>query len=208
MIFARKRPPAGHPWARRSRHRISAALLAALTFFGALSLLLLCACADTRRTLALSLLNTLVAADTDHPAGETYLTPDAASLALVSEATDDSAVIRTASPSLLRAAFGVVGGDASSIPWEISLIDDGAMRFSTANSPCEWIVLHCANRSDTDAVAEMLLRRLNTLRRLWRNTEEASVVEQGQVVILGQYVLLILCDDTEGCLRAARNALP
>lgn len=248
MIFAHKRPPAGSARTPRCKRLVSAILLVVLTLSGVLNLLFLSACAPSRRTSALTLLEAMVAADADHPAGDVYLTPDAASLAPVSGATDNSdaqggTTVRTAPPALLRAAFGRSGTETDAIPWELALVEDGAMRFSTAASPAEWIVLRCANRSDTAAVADMLLRRLSLLRRSWNGnaageqpgagvnfaptppsgtskssdaaltsgttltSDTMSVVDRGQVVVLGRYVLLILCDEPEACLRAARRAL-
>ena len=184
--------------------RFCHALQALLLLF--LCLALLCGCSHNPSEHALSLVLTLTANEPNCPAGEVYLIPHAASLYALPEQEKDTPTIRIAPKDVLSAAFG---RSATSDIWELSeaLIDDGALRFSTTASPCEFIVLRCINRSDTDELAALLLQRLELLRQQYRATEYEALVARARVTVIGKYVVLAVCTDPESATRVLLHAL-
>ncbi len=168
----------------------------------------LCACGRHNGTTALSVVTAMTAADPSCPAGDIYLLADGTSLQQLSASSQESNTLRIADSSLLYAAFGSGASNTSDL-WECSpqMVDDGALRLATAASPCEWIVFHCISRSDTAAVAELFLRRLELLRRQYRGSDDEALLARAQVVIIGKYVLLIVSNDPQGAIEAAKHAI-
>ena len=150
----------------------------------------------------------LAAAETERalPAGDIYLLPDSLSLRALNADALSSTAVREADAPMLSAAFGAGGG--KQLPDALNgTVDDGAMRFSTAASPCEFIVLHCISRADTAAVASLLHGRLDILRRQYRGTDHEALLERAEVVVLGKYVLLLICNDSEAAVAAVRRKI-
>lgn len=150
----------------------------------------------------------LAAANTESalPAGDIYVLPASHSLRALNTDAPLNTSVREADTPLLSAAFGAGGG--TQLPAALDgMADDGAMRFSTAASPCEFIVLHCVSRTDTAAVATLLHGRLDILRRQYRGTDHEALLERAEVVVIGKYVLLLVCSDAENALREIRRVL-
>lgn len=141
------------------------------------------------------------------PASDVYLLPR------VNTADIPGGNVRTADAALLLAAFGNdelgTNQDAVEQIWELSpfVTEEGAMCFPTADSPCEYIVLRCISRSDTDAVAALLLQRLDALRREYQGSDVQQLVERGRVIVIEKYVLLIVSDDPQRDLVVARRVI-
>ena len=188
---------------------IRPARFAALFLVLILSSLSLCACVQSHGTTALSVVTSMTAAEPGCPAGDVYLLADSLSLQQLTAEDFSPTTLRVADDSVLRAAFGSVGNSLGEGLWQCSsqTVDDGALRFATASSPCEWIVFHCVSRSDTTAVADLFLHRLELLRRQYRGTDDEVLLAHAQVVVMGKYVLLVVSNDPEGALEAARRAL-
>jgi hypothetical protein len=144
-------------------------------------------------------------------AGDVYVLPNSPSAEQpLSTPTQGVARARIASDALLVAAFGeseLSNEDNDFSFYLCPLVDDGALRFSTGNVPCEYVVFHCISRTDTEHVATLLLERKEALRRQYRDGEYAPSVEQAQVVVIGKYVVLALCDDVETAVAAAESAI-
>ena len=151
-----------------------------------------------RDTTALSLLLGAVRSQSALPAGDVYVLPDSPSLRALNTTDTQGQSVRVADAALLSAAFGEGGG--KSMPSLLSGVDDGAMRFATAASPCELIVLHCVSRAEADKVATLLHERLDILRR--EHADDDGVLADARVVVIGKYALLVICNDTEAALHA------
>jgi hypothetical protein len=163
-------------------------------------------CAQQPQADTLEVLNAMLAAATP-PASDVYLLPR------VNDTDIPEGNVRIADAALLLAAFGSdefeVGHAESEQIWELSpfVTEEGAMCFPTAASPCEYIVLRCISRSDTDAVAALLLQRLDALRREYQGSDVQQLVENGRVIVIEKYVLLIVSDNPQRDLSAARQAI-
>ena len=205
-----------------------------LPFFCAL-LPLLTACQAPKETTALSLLRTMTALESTLPAGDIYLLPDSLSLALlgdeaahISPSNAPVERVRIADQALLgsllsapldtQKAQPIATETPSQAPSESpqkspndrpesALLADGAWRLSTADSPCEWIVLRAISRAHTDEIAALLLDRLDLIRRQYKGTAHEALAEQGEVVVLGPFVLLIVSPNTTAAIAAARRAM-
>lgn len=175
-------------------------LLSTALLFSALT-----CCAPAKRATALTLLQAVVTAEQARPAGDIYLLPDSISLRSIHATQDEGApTLRLASRSLLCAAFAAADGE---LPWELSLLDDGAMWLSTAASPFEVIVLHCPSRSDTAAISDLLLRRLTVLQHQYRGSDVEHYAQSAQLLVIDRYVLLVLSSQPSQAIRTARRAL-
>lgn len=171
---------------------------------------LLC-CARQSRPSALEAVLAMSAAQPACPAGEIYLLPHSYSLQTIDRTESTSLGLRLADDALLQALLGKASSTSARDPavWECSpdLVDDGALRLATAQSPCELIVLHCVSRSHTSRVADLLLHRLELLRREYRATDFEHILAHAQVMILGKFVILVVCAAPEHCLSVARRTL-
>lgn len=140
------------------------------------------------------------------PAGDIYLLPGGASLRALSAVDTGQLPVRISDTSLLSDAFGSGGG--LTLPAALDgTVDDGAMRFSTAASPSEFIVFHCISHSATNAVATLLHDRLDILRREYRGSDHEALLERAEVVVIGKYVLLLVCNDPETAIVAIRRKI-
>ena len=159
---------------------------------------------------ALEVLEAMVAAASS-AAGNVYVLPSSPSAEQLSDTSAQGAVrARIASDALLVAAFGkseLSNEDHDFSSFLYALVDDGALRFSTGDAPCEYAVFHCVSRSGTEHVTALLLERKEALRRQYRDSEHAPSVEQAQVVVIGRYVVLALCDDAEVAVEAAKEII-
>ena len=144
----------------------------------------------------------LTAAEASRPAGDIYVLTDED----ISKQAATAYRIRKASPDLLRAAFGT-GKEEPISPPPQEIVDSGALFLSTAGPPFECMVFHCISHSDTGTVAELLLERMDALRRQYRGSNEQAVIEKGQVVIAGKYVLLTVGERADSMIDAAFEAI-
>ena len=161
-----------------------------------------CGCVARRTATALTVLLDILASQASLPAGDVYLLSDSPSLRALGITDTQRQPVRVADAALLSAVFGKGGG--TSVPDVLKIsVDDGAMRFATAASPFELIVLHCVSRADADKVATLLHERLDILRREYPDGE--GVLERAEVVVVGKYAMLLVCRDTEAALRAVHR---
>lgn len=164
--------------------------------------LLASSCASRNTTTALSLLLDTLGSQATLPAGDIYLLPNSPSLRALKTTDTQWQSVRVADTALLSAAFGDGGG--TSVPSVLeSSVDDGAMRFATAASPFEIIVLHCVSRADADKVAALLHERLDILRREY--PDDDSTLDRAEVVVIGKYAVLLVCKDTKTALHAVHQ---
>ena len=195
-----------------SKRRKNNIFIKLISLFAAFSLSIVCVvgCTSQAKASAYDVLSSMVsAAPSAIPAGDVYvLSNDVASGTLMPTNASDSPPWRVADDSLLLAAFGRDGSGENGGISELSqeIVDSGAMFFSTAAQPCELMVFRCVSRSDTDLVAELLLRRLDTLRRQYRDTEQQAIVENARVVILGKYVVFAVAVNAQDAIEAAKSA--
>ena len=160
------------------------------------------ACAPKSKTCALSLLLEMQQSQAPLPAGDIYVLPSSPSLRALNAIDTQEQTVRAADTALLSAAFAQGGG--TSVPSVFtSSVDDGAMRFATAASPFELVVLHCVSRADADKVALLLHERLDILRREYPDNEGA--LDDAEVVVIGKYAVLLVCKDTKTALHAVQR---
>ena len=185
--------------------RILPFLLLACTLVAPLS-----SCRAHKAVSALAVLEAMLAVSLA-PAGDVYVLPDTPSHTIAQEvASQDAKRIRSATGNLLSAAFGnkqnFQSKQAISTLFS-TLVDDGAMRFSTGDTPCEFVVLHSISRADTEALVELLLARKEALSRQHRGSESSLIVEASQIAVIGKYVIFALCDDVEKAVDVARGVI-
>lgn len=171
---------------------------------------LLSSCRAHKAVSALAVLEAMLAVSSAS-VGDVYVLPDTPSHAIAQEGASQNAKrIRAATGNLLSAAFGneqnSPSGQAISSLFS-ALIDDGAMRFSTGDTPCEFVVLHSISRADTEALVELLLVRKEALSRQHRGSESSLIVETSQIAVIGKYVIFALCDDVEKAVDAAKDVI-
>ena len=153
-----------------------------------------------------SLVLAAISAEQALPAGDIYLLSDSASLRALSTADTGQLPVRISDTALLSDAFGSGGG--LSLPAALDgMVDDGAMRFSTAASPSEFIVFHCISHAATETVATLLHDRLDILRREYRGSDHEGMLAHAQVVVMGKYVALLVCNDPETAVVAMRRKI-
>lgn len=99
--------------------------------------------------------------------------------------------------------LAVLFGDGA-LPIELSSVNAYALRLSSFATPCELAVFLCISPQDARAVAEMCLRRTETVRRATKNT--ASAVES-TVSVCGKYVLLAIAQDPLTAVESGRRAI-
>ena len=170
----------------------------------------LSSCRTSKATSALDVLTAMLAA-ASAPAGDVYVLPDTPSHTIAQEgASQDAKRIRSATGNLLSAAFGNKQNSQSEQAISTlfsTLVDDGAMRFSTGDTPCEFVVLHSISRADTEALVELLLARKEALSRQHRGSESSLIVETSQIAVIGKYVIFALCDDVDKVVDAAKDVI-
>ena len=183
----------------------------ALLFFALIFCFSLCAgcalqpSADAQKVL----LAMTAAAGSDLLAGDFYTLPnDLSSNAASAQAPDDTPW-RIADKALLYAAFGSEAASENDKIFELSqdIVDSGALFLSTAAQPCEYMVFRCVSRSDTDLVVDLLLRRLDAMRRQFRGTEHQPIVESARIVVIGKYVVYAAAPNADDAVGAAEEAV-
>ncbi len=187
------------------RKSVAYIFLSLLFFFS----LFLFGCEERHHVSALSVLEAMFAVEENCPAGDIYLLAGSESSSLES-AAEATYPLFSAGDDLLQAVFGTGNfTNESNDIWQLSpdVIADGALRLSTTASPVEWVVLRCINRSDTDALAELLLLRLDSLRRQYRGTAAQDIADNGAVYVFDHYVILIVAADPAHCAAHAKEII-
>ena len=77
-------------------------------------------------------------------------------------------------------------------PEEFALIDDCAVWLCSGAEPCEFAVFHVRAASDAETVAKMLFRRLEKLKKLWRESDYYEMIASCKIQIEGRYVTFAL----------------
>ena len=88
--------------------------------------------------------------------------------------------------SMLRALY-----NENALEYEFTLIEDFAVYIS-AQKPCEVAVYKCYSASDTDVVATMCLKRIDTLRTSLEGTPYGDIPKNAKVNIKGKFVSVIM----------------
>lgn len=159
-------------------------------YFVLISALLLCAsgCSMSPKT-PQSILEEIQRAEGTFPVGRTYPL----------NAAPENALFMT--DALFSSLFG-----NGKLPPERALLEDGVFYFGLS-SPCEYIVLRCENRDDCEAVSQMCLKRLDSLKSFWKDSEEFAYVQNGSVTVRGRWVFLCVSPTSENAVRAFRRAV-
>ena len=77
-------------------------------------------------------------------------------------------------------------------PEEFALIDDCAVWLCSGAEPCEFAVFHVRAASDAETVAKMLFRRIEKLKKHWKESDYYERVASCKIHIEGRYVTLAL----------------
>lgn len=102
--------------------------------------------------------------------------------------------------------LAVLFGDGE-LPIELSSVNDYAFRLSSFAEPHEFAVFLCVSPQDARAVAEMCLRRTDTIRLTCRGTEHEAIADNARVSVCGKYVLLAVGDDALTAIEAGRRVI-
>ena len=157
-------------------------------------LFLFSACGNTASATSSQAINAICASQTGLPPGRIYVR---------SAAPDDAEFL---SDALLAATYG-----NGYLPPEMDEVTDAACFFSYTQ-PCEIAVFLCKTAAGTDAVAEMCLRRLDTLKqyRSKADIDESThelYLENATVTVRGRWDILCAAPDPDAALRAFRKIL-
>ena len=133
----------------------------------------LCACTDQKS--AETILFDITKDFTELPDGSVYL----------SSAEEGSKNFLV--PSLINSLY--YEGAAE---YEFSLVEEYAIYISDFAKPCEIAVYKCYSRSDTNLIASMCLRRIESLRVILKDTSFADVVMNAKIEIRGHFVIVTM----------------
>ena len=100
-----------------------------------------------------------------------------------------------------EAARGLLGGSSTESP----PITDAALFLSLSPYPCELGVFRCVDGSAAGTVAGLCRGRLDTLSRGYKGSEWEGATAGGQVILEGNYVFLVICEDPASVLATARR---
>ena len=99
---------------------------------------------------------------------------------------------------------GWLQGDGESLP----TVDGVAMFLPCAMHPMEIAVFRCPDDTrGTADVAAACLARLSVIENAWRDSEYTAWTEMATVAVEGQFVILVVYDDPDVLLRAARTVI-
>ena len=84
-------------------------------------------------------------------------------------------------------------------------LQDVALYLSVSPYPWELGIFRCADGDTAREVATLCHGRLDTLSRGFRESDGAAAASRGRVVVEGNWVLLVLCEDPAPVLEAARR---
>ena len=137
------------------------------------------------------MISTMSTADPTAPAGKIYL-----SEAVMGE---NEYISRS-----LRLAFFGVQDD------KLEGIDSYAIRLSLVTSPYEYAVVKAKNIDDTEEIAKLLCARIDNARSLAareKNEEYLHITSSAQIYVRGKYVLLLMTNNNESILDAAKKVI-
>jgi hypothetical protein len=97
-----------------------------------------------------------------------------------------------------EAVRGMLGEDTAQSP----PVTDAALFLSLSPYPCELGVFRCADGDTAREMAGLCRGRLDTLARGFAGSEWESIAAGGQVAVEGNWVLLILCEDSQAVREA------
>lgn len=86
-------------------------------------------------------------------------------------------------------------------------VNDAALFLPLAMHPCELAVFRCSDARATATAAGLCRARLDEIRNAWEGTEWAALTERGCVAVEGSFVLLVVADDPQAVLDAARRVI-
>ena len=147
-------------------------------------------CACGKRSSALAVLTAIKDSEIGLPAGRIYL-----SGATVGEA-------EYASDNLISSLYG--GG---SMPPERDGWLEFAIFLSSGQTPCELAVFLCASPMWAYDTAKMLCRRLDTLKHALKDSLYADRVNAAEVIISGNFCLMLLSSDVSAAKKIALSEI-
>ncbi len=86
-------------------------------------------------------------------------------------------------------------------------VGDAAIFLSVAPHPGELAVLRCSDARGTTTAAGICRARLDLIRRAWAGTEYEALTARAVVTVEDSFVLLIVAEDPEAVIDAARRAI-
>ncbi len=112
--------------------------------------------------------------------------------------------------ALLSALYGTPAGQ-----WyqsgSFSVIDDGAIFLSETMHPFELAVFRCVDEGDVSggmaSVLGVCAARLDLIRKAWQGSEYETCANQGIVTFYRAYVILVVAEDPEPLIKAAKRAI-
>lgn len=112
--------------------------------------------------------------------------------------------------TLLSALYGTTAGQ-----WyqsgRFSVIDDGAIFLSETIHPFELAVFRCVDEGDVSggiaSVLGICSARLDLIRKAWQGSDYEVYTRQGVVTFYRAYVLLVVAEDPEPLIKAAKRAI-
>lgn len=135
------------------------------------------------------ILSSLVQNEINLPSGQVYLS--------TSPEGEESYVPR----SLLCALYG--GG---SLPPEHNDWIEFAI-FLSRSHPCEFAVFLCDSPQSALDTSKTLCSRLTTLRNFWRDSQYSSYTDNAEVIISGNFCILIISSDTAAAKKNLKSLI-
>ena len=113
-------------------------------------------------------------------------------------------------PTLLSALYG-----ATAEKWiregEFSVIDDAALFLSEAMHPFELAVFRCVDEGDVSggmaSVLGVCSGRLDLIKKAWSDSAYETCTQQGRVTFFDAYVILVVAEDPDPIIKAAKKAI-
>ena len=157
-------------------------------FLLALVMMVLCSCSADEISVR-EIISSMSAADKGAPAGKIYLSN--------AELGEDEYL----SDSLRLALFGMAKEG-------LERTDSFAIRLSHIRSPYEYAVFKAKTVDDTDEIAKMLRARIDSAHSLAkREGENEGITDSAEIIVRGRFVFLLMTDDNEGLLDAAKKVI-
>lgn len=86
-------------------------------------------------------------------------------------------------------------------------IDDCAVYISEVIHPFELGVFRCKDEGELTSVLGLCAARLDVIKRTWQGSAYEAYVQNAVVTCSGAYVLLVVSDDPETIVKAAKGAM-
>ncbi len=113
------------------------------------------------------------------------------------------------SDELLKALYG----EEAAALWtrDSAAVDDGAIYLAEVMHPYELAVFRCVSEEDiwngSQGVLGICATRLEAVKKAWQGSEYESVATQGTVTYCGNYVILVIAEDAESIVSAAKRKI-